>query len=178
MGAVYRLRQFWWELRARPLTEVQSAEIRSILSDAEYALFWRYSLSDQLHSYNVMALLRENGYTDEDLQKAALLHDVGKTRANLHVWDRSFVILGQKFLPERAAAWSVSSNGEAEAMDGRYKGFIVKAKHAEWGAQMAEQAGCTQRTVDLIRRHQDTLAELTTEEDRLLERLQWADDQS
>jgi putative nucleotidyltransferase with HDIG domain len=177
MRLLYRLRQFGWELRARPLTQEESAEIRSILNAAEYALFWRYALSDQRHGYNVMCLLRENGHTDTDLLKAALLHDVGKTRANLRVWDRSFVILGQKFLPERAAAWSVNHNGEAEAMDGRYKAFIVKAKHAEWGAEMATGAGCSPRTINLIRRHQDTLSDVASEEDELLRLLQWADDQ-
>lgn len=173
MRVRYRLRQFWQELRAKSLSPGQSAEVQSILNSAEYELFCQFSPSDQQHSYRVMHMLQQNGYTQPELLQAALLHDIGKTRATLHVWDRSLVVLGQRFVPEKAEEW-----GNSAEIRGLRKGFIVKAHHPEWGANMAADAGSSALTVALIHRHQDPLDQIVTEEDRLLQQLQSADDQS
>jgi hypothetical protein len=169
----YRVRQFRQAVSAPALTEMELAEIRAILAENEFSLFLRFDRGEQWHSYRVMCTLREAGYTQPELGQAALLHDVGKTRSPLSVWDRSLVVLLEKVLPEKTAVWGKQS------AQGWKRPFVVKAQHPEWGAQMAEAAGSSALVVNLIRRHQDALAEMdTSEEDKLLRLLQWADDQN
>jgi hypothetical protein len=149
-----------------------------VLSAAEYDLFCHFFASDQQHSINVMRLLRDSGQTQPDLLKAALLHDIGKTRADLHVWDRSLVVLGNRFMPKRAEAWGALTTGDSAELNSWRKGFIVKVRHPAWGAKMAAAAGSSPLTVSLIRHHQDPVTHIVTEEDHLLKLLQSADDQS
>ena len=169
----YRLRQFWRNVSARPLPTAAQAEIAAHLTPAELALFQRFSSSDQWHSYRVLKTLQAAGHDQPDLWTAALLHDVGKTRAPLSVWERSWVVLGQMVCPRKTAVW-----GQGQAVGWR-RPFVVKAQHPAWGAEMAAAVGSRPLVVELIRRHQDNgLVTAVTETDHLLCHLQWADDQN
>ena len=169
----YRLWQFWRAVWSRPLSAEAYAAVTAVLTAAQLALFNRFSPNDQWHGYRVMRALQTAGHDRPDLLTAALLHDIGKTKLPISVWERSLIVLGQTFLPGKAAEW-----GRAEARGWR-RPFVVKARHPAWGAEMAEQAGCAPLTVSLIRRHQDAPAgRPLTEEDELLQHLQWADDRN
>lgn len=173
MGVFYRLGQFWRVWRARPLPEEARETITAVLTPEEIALFNRFSFSDQQHSYHVLCTLQSNGQTHPDLLAAALLHDVGKTRAPLSIWQRSLIVLAQAFVPGKTADW-----GQGDVASWQ-RPFVVKAHHPAWGAEMAQAAGSRPLTIELIRRHQDPLPETAvTEADRLLRLLQWADDQN
>lgn len=176
MHVLYRLRQLWWELSARSLTLQQRDEIGLLLTADEQRLFDRFAASDQLHSYRVMQTLRKAGYTEPALLAAALLHDIGKTRVALTAWDRSLAVVGHVAAPGLARRWGVSAEPDPSRFGWR-KGFIVKAHHPIWGAGMAAAAGSMPQTVALIQRHQDPVHTPVTETDRLLQYLQWADDQ-
>jgi hypothetical protein len=156
---------------ARPLPAMAQAEIAAILRQPELALFYRFSLSDQWHSYRVLKTLQSAGHTHPDLLTAALLHDVGKTRTSLSIWARSLVVLSEALFPGRVTLW-----GNGPALGWRSP-FVVKARHPEWGAALAQESGCRPLTVALIRRHQDELpVKDATLADQLLRALQWADD--
>lgn len=171
--ALYRVWQFWNGLGARPLTPEDMAAVASMLNSRELALFNRLTVGDQKHSYRVMRLLRQAGQHDRNLVKAALLHDVGKTFADNNWWDRIVVVLGQWLAPNRAARWSL---GECS---GWSRAFVVKSRHAEWGADAAATAGSSATTVALIRwHHHPPDARSDSEIDQLLALLQWADDRS
>jgi len=180
VGALYRLGQFWRILRAESLSEAALAEITAVLTPSEAALFNRFSLSDQQHSCGVLRTLQSAGHTQPDLLTAALLHDVGKTRAPLSIWERSLIVLVQKLAPGKMAVW-----GKGHARGWR-RPFVVKAQHPAWGAAMAEAAGSKPLVIALIRRHQEPLLETAeplletavSPEDNLLRLLQWADDQN
>lgn len=173
MRPVYRLRQFWQNVTAAPLPGDAWNEIESVLSPAEVALFRRLAASDRRHSYGVMQTLRSADHTHPALLAAALLHDVGKTRVPLTVWDRTLIVAAETAVPRRSAAWGQGTP------HGWKRPFVVKAQHAAWGAEMAAAAGSRSLTVALIRRHQDPLPEAVEhEEDRLLHWLQWADEQN
>ncbi len=169
----YRLWQFWQMVWARPLSDEAYAAVATVLTEQQLALFNQFTPTDQWHSYRVMCSLQAAGHGQPDLLVAALLHDIGKTKQPISVWERSLIVAGQVLAPDKAAEW-----GQAE--ESRWqRPFVVKAQHPAWGAEMAEQVGCTPLTVSLIRRHQDTLAgRPLTEEDELLRHLQWADDRS
>lgn len=167
----YRLKQFWWVVASPPLSEAARAAVAARLSPAELALFARFGRSDQWHSYRVMRFLEEAGHTQPDLLTAALLHDVGKTRVSLSVWERSLIVLGGMLWPGKTAVW-----GQNPPV-GWQRPFVVKAQHPAWGAEMAAAAGSSPLAIELIRRHQDKVEETAVSlTDQLLRLLQWADD--
>jgi len=167
---VYRVRQFWWALRAQVPADAWPI-IEANLTAEQLALFRTMPPSDQRHSLNVYRTLLAEGQTSQDLLVAALLHDVGKAGGQLRLWHRVAIVLLRAFWP---AALDYLSRGQAR---GWRAGFVVHRQHPELGAARAEAAGCSPLTVALIRRHQDPPAANPgrTEEDRLLAALQRAD---
>lgn len=173
MRTLYRAKQFFQTISASPLSADTQNQIEALLTPKEFELFNRYSRSDGQHAYRVLCTLQHSNHTQTDLMKAALLHDIGKTRVHLSVWDRIVAVLGMNFFPQRAKRWAI---GE---LDSWQRPFVVKTQHAAWGAEMAAAAGCSTLTANLIRRHQDIIApHPKNEEDKLLALLQWADDQN
>ena len=149
MSALYRVRQFASALVAqwRPgaIDERPAAEV---LSPAELALFRRMSPDERRHSLAVLARVRAAGHGDPALLAAALLHDAGKTRVRLYVWERPWPVLARAWRPELAARWGC---GEPR---GWRRPFVVAAQHPAWGAEMAAAAGARPATVALIAAHQ------------------------
>lgn len=173
MGIGYRVGQFWRNMSASPLPAEAMEGVTAVLTTAEMALFNRFSLSDQQHSYRVLCALQTAGQTEPSLLTAALLHDVGKSCYSLKVWERSLAVLLAIIMPQRVKIW-----GQGEARGWR-RPFVVKVQHPGWGADMVAAAGGCPLTVALIRRHQEVLPETAdSPEDQLLRLLQWADDQS
>lgn len=148
--AKYRLWQFWQNFHPSNLEPAQEEEIVSILSADEMDLFSRQEPADMQHSFRVMRAIKESGNDSEDLLKAALLHDVGKTYGKMTWWDRPVVVLAEALIPTSAERWSIGSG------KGWSRPFVMKAKHAEWGADAASAAGSSSLTVELIRWHQRT----------------------
>jgi len=169
----YRLWQFWQIVTAVPLEPSARAEVAAILSPSEMSLFERFALNDQWHSYRVMKLLREAGHDHSALLVAALLHDVGKTKLPLSIWERSLIVLASILLPRQMAVW-----GQGEAV-GWKRPFVVKMQHPVWSAEMATTVGSDPQAIVLIQRHQDPIApDDQSAEAQLLRLLQWADDQN
>jgi putative nucleotidyltransferase with HDIG domain len=170
----YRLRQFWDACFAAPSQEGLD-RARRLLNPSLFELFKRMQPSEQAHSLKVMQVVEQAslgmpGEARIDLLVAALLHDVGKTRYPLTVWERAWVVVGRAFTPALARRWA----------DGKPSGwgraFVVAERHPEWGAQMAAQAGASPVTVALIRRHQEAVpSEAGADIDPLLRLLQSAD---
>ena len=174
MRLLYRVRQFGRYLKAR-LTpgERQAAEAR--LGPRLAELFGRMTPAEQAHSVRVAQALAAEGQTEPDLLLAALLHDVGKTRAPLGLWERTLVVVCGKFAPGLAERWGRADDGR-EAQGVFQRPFVIARQHPAWSAEMAECAGAPPRSVALIRRHQAAVpAPPQTEEDRLLAALQKAD---
>jgi len=114
--------------------------------------------------------LRRAGNTEADLLAAALLHDVGKSAAQIHSWHHATIVLSKRFAPGLLARLT---SGEPR---GLRRPFVIHRQHMEIGASWAAQAGCSPLTVSLIRRHQEPLRRAPqNEEERLLAALQQAD---
>ncbi len=172
MHLPYRLRQLRQILTAGPLPSEARDEIAGVLSTQERDLFYRFTNADQWHSLRVLRTLRDAGYNHPDLQAAALLHDIGKTKYPLTAWERSAIVMGQALFPASAEKWG------RDSLESWQRPFVVRANHPEWGAQMAAAAGSRPGVVDLIRRHQDQLDAEHNDGNKLLGYLQWADDQN
>jgi hypothetical protein len=169
MGFVYRARQFFHNLSARP----QPADLRTaqaFLTPPLYALFCQMDSADQAHSLEVFKTLQNEGEENEDLLSAALLHDIGKANVQPALWERVVAVLAGPFMGKRWESWA---DGTAR---GWRKALVIAAAHPDWGADRVRQAGGSQCLERLIRYHQrKTLNELPPDEVYLVRRLQDAD---
>jgi hypothetical protein len=167
---LYRARQFWHTLAANPTSE-DYKKVSQVLSADLINLFSTLQRSEQVHGLWIFRKLLEQGETHPDLLAAALLHDVGKNRFPLRLWQRVVIVLGGKFFPEKVKHW------REDDPQGWRCPFVVAERHAAWGAKMAMRAGASETTLKLIERHQDSLMNpIIYPEDQLLYRLQFFDD--
>jgi hypothetical protein len=174
---VYRSEQFRKYLGFRSAPPHLS-EARQVLTPAQMALFLRMQPGEQAHSLEVLRRLREQGELDPDLGTAALLHDAGKVHFPLRLWQRVWIVLAGVLLPARFQAWGELQEG-LDSQPWWVRLSAVAIQHPAWGAELAQEAGCSERAVSLVRRHQDYAPlDLQNEEDRLLASLQAFDDRS
>jgi len=129
--------------------------------------------SEQAHAYALFNRLKTSGQTNAELLTAALLHDVGKVLYPMSTFQRVLVVMGKRFCREAAQRWAEG------APRGLRLPFVVSARHAGWGADLASKAGATNLTVELIRRHDEVrLSNPDSHTERMLAALQAADDEN
>jgi hypothetical protein len=138
-----RTRQFRAHLRARVTPEERSA-LEAWTTPAQLALFDSMHVADRRHGLDVVASLRAEGVVDRDLLVAGLVHDAAK--GDTGVWPRVAYALGSRY-----GAWIVRV---ASLLPGFRPALVRLDRHAEASAVLAAAAGCSDRTVELIR-HQD-----------------------
>lgn len=126
------------------MAPAERAELAGWLTPPQRQLFEAMHVADQRHGLDVVATLRSDGATDHDLLLAGLLHDAGKGDTGL--WPRVVYALGQAYGPW---AWRL-----AAVLPGFRADLRRLRDHAEVSARLAAEAGCSARTVELIR-HQD-----------------------
>jgi putative nucleotidyltransferase with HDIG domain len=151
-------------------------EVVDLLGPKLFTLFQKMSFGEQAHCLRVMEYLRQENESNVDLLIAALLHDVGKTKYPLKLWERVWIVIGEALFPELTKTWGSDLN----AGNGKYRRlqrpFFVSQQHASWGAEMASEAGASQMTAYLIANHENL--NTTCEESRSgnkLRKLQIAD---
>jgi hypothetical protein len=151
MNLAYRTTQFFRIMIAKPRPQ-ELALVEANISPPLAELFWKMRSAEQVHGLRVLRSLIAQGQNDSDLLAAALLHDVGKTRFTLRIWERVLIVLANWFVPEMVCRWGV---GEP---DGWRRPFVVASLHPEWGAGMIRDAGGSKILIDLVRRHQESLS--------------------
>jgi len=112
---------------------------------AQRRLFDTMHVADQRHGLDVVASLRAEGVRDREVLAAGLLHDAGKGETG--VWPRVAYSLGQAYGPrvrQVAGVWP----GMSTTLQRLHE-------HAERSATLAAEAGCSERTVALIRYQDD-----------------------
>jgi hypothetical protein len=166
--AGHRVAQFLRAAFARPAA-AESTLVEQHLPPPLRPAFARLSRAEQAHAIATLRTLLRQGETDADLRAAALVHDLGKSRAPLRLLERVLIVLAQSFLPGQAARW-----GQGEPSGWR-RPFVVAARHAAWGETLVLEAGGSPRLAEIVRRHHDPLPAAGTPVDRLLKALQSAD---
>lgn len=166
----YRVDQFVRALTARyALSEERVNRATEILTPQARALFTEQAPQDQRHALEVYETLVDRAYTNRDLLTAALLHDVGKVGCQATPWKRGLLVLSDRFAPQ-VARWFCRDGAR-----GCKDSSTTYRNHAEIGARLAAEVGCSPLTIDLIRNHESTIDRVQTERDLLLAALQAAD---
>jgi hypothetical protein len=120
----------------------ERAELEGWLTPAQIALFDAMAAADRRHGLDVVAHLRASGAADADLLVAGLLHDCGKGR-RIRLVHRVAWSLGSRY---GAWIWQESSH-----LPTFRAGLASLRDHARRSAELAENAGCSTRTIELIR---------------------------
>ncbi len=135
-----KLRQARSHLRAQVLS-AERAELAAWLSPAQLAIFDAMTVADRRHGLDVVAALRIAGVEASDALVAALIHDAGKGETGFV--PRVVHSLGQAY-----GSWIPAAARRLPGMAARLERL---ARHPEVSAEMAAAAGCSARTVELIR---------------------------
>jgi hypothetical protein len=152
MTAVYRLRQGLRALFAFTQTVDYSLAAQH-LAPPLLGIFRQMRRSEQLHSLRVLRALLDKGDVSPALATAALLHDVGKSRYPLSLWQRTLPVLVKKLSPRLLLRLS---SGDA---DSRWRrGFVVYVHHPAWSADLISANGGGDDAVWLARHHADDAA--------------------
>lgn len=139
----------WWLTKIRQtkrhaLARVSSGERATVaawLNPAQLALFDGMHVADRRHGIDVVAALRAAGESDPEVLLAGLLHDAGKG-------DTGMVPRILHALRQARITWPALALGWWPGM----RGALARLRdHAETSARLAEAAGCSPRTVELIR---------------------------
>ncbi len=136
-----KVRQFRRHLFGRVAT-AERAALADWLTAAQLRTFEGMHRADQRHGLDVVHSLREAGHRDPQLLLAGLLHDAGKG-PEVGLWHRVAWSLGERY-------GSLVTRG-ASRLPGFADAFERIARHADRSATLARAAGCTPRTVELIR---------------------------
>lgn len=139
-----KVRQFRAHRRAR-VSDAERAALGTWLSPTQLALFDSMHVADRRHGLDVVRTLRAEGRVDQELLLAGLLHDAGKGGTGL--WPRVVYSLGHEY-----GDWIWGLGG---LLPGFGEAMARLRDHAATSARLAAAAGCSPRTVELIR-HQDS----------------------
>ena len=148
----------WWAARIRRtrsyvrarVSDSERRELAEWLTPAQTALFDGMHVADRRHGLDVVAALRVAGVTDPELLVAGLLHDCGKG-PRVRLVHRVVWSLGQRYGQWIWTAWS-------HVPTFAY-GLERLRNHAERSAELAARAGCSARTVALIRMQENPVDE-------------------
>jgi putative nucleotidyltransferase with HDIG domain len=142
--AVSRVRQFLAAVRAR-VSDHEMAILEEYLNPSQRELFRAMSPIDQRHCLDVFSTLLQQGHSDPDLLRAALLHDLGKK--GIHLWHRVTGVLLEAFRPMLLEKLAVN-----RPQSWLY-GFYIYRHHADLSAELARRSGCSPSVVELIKEH-------------------------
>jgi hypothetical protein len=123
------------------VTDHERRGVAAWTTPAELALFDSMHVADRRHGLDVVATLRADGIDDPEVLVAGLLHDAAK--GDTGILPRVIHSLGQ--------AWGGWIPRLARLVPGTGESLDRLRTHAEESARLAAAAGCTPRTVELIR---------------------------
>jgi hypothetical protein len=155
VSVIYRVGQGLQHLGlVTPLKAEDHAEVEHRLQSSALPLFYTMSRADQQHSLRVCRGLLAQGYTEQDLLAAALLHDVGKAEGRVPFWTRPAIVLGKLLAPGWLRRSVIHPHDFATHHVSRWQQALSYAWwHADVGAELAAQAGLSERAILYIRTH-------------------------
>jgi len=154
-------------------TPVDDNLAQQYLSEREFEAFQQMSRAEQLHSLNVLrSVLAQSDQTPPALAIAALLHDVGKSRYHLMVWQKTIAVLVKAFIPKLADYLA-----RDETLNIWRAPFTMREHHPKWSADILRRCQSDPIAVWLAEHHQEDATQYHDHPHyELLCRLQVADD--
>ncbi len=142
------------------------------LTEREFAAFQHLSRADQLHSLNVLrAALRAEPNAPAALIAAALLHDLGKSRYHLRVWQKTLAVLMLRLAPAFSQKLS-----QCERLSIWRAPFVVRKLHPKWSGELLRECSSDAVVIWLAENHHEDAAPFEEHEHfSLLTALQAAD---
>ena len=171
MSLAYRSAQFLRALTARPGPE-DLALADEFLPAGLRSVFRRLPRADQAHGLTVLRRLLARGERHPDLLAAGLLHDLGKARHPLRLWERVVIVLARRLAPPSVQRWAKAPPS------GWRRPFVVAGLHPAWGAEIIRKAGGSPTLVNLILHHPVDSSQPDSPVDPLLRSLGLADGDS
>jgi hypothetical protein len=155
VAVIYRLGQGMQHLGlVAALNGADHAEVERWLPSSALSLFYTMSRADQQHSLRVCRALRAQRYTEQDLLAAALLHDVGKGGRRVPFWTRPVIVLSKLLAPGWLKRSVIHPHDFATRHVPHWQQALSYAWwHADVGAELAAQAGLSERATLYIRTH-------------------------
>lgn len=135
-----KVRQFGAHLRAR-VSPAERQSLEAWTTPVERDLFDAMHVADRRHGLDVVATLRADGIADREVLVAGLLHDAGKGQTG--VVPRVVHSLAQGY-----GGWVAAP---ARLVPGMPTALERLRTHPERSAELAAGAGCSPRTIELIR---------------------------
>lgn len=152
---------------------IEDQQLGEILTPEQIEIFRLLPHVEQVHSLNVLNTVRQQSAdVPHDLAVACLLHDVGKSRFPLALWQKSLAVILKALMPKRFERWSKGEHG-----DNWRQMFTVRENHPRWSVELVQHTDITERALWLILHHGHDLEQFTTHPyHELLRRLKQADD--
>lgn len=173
MPMVYRLQQGARALFAFS-QPVDWALAERYLSPPLLALFQQMNCGERLHSLAVLRDVLVQGDVPGELAAATLLHDVGKSRYPISVWQKTLAVIVRALFPN---VYTRLSKGNPLNLWERP--FVVYEQHPLWSAYMLRAAGASEAVCWLAAYHASRVETAPTPAlSEWLKRLQQADDQN
>ena len=137
---MYRVKQFFQGLFAKVNNEDKDF-IKRYLNEEEN-LFFQLRISEQYHSLKVAYGCLQSQPENRMLIRAALLHDIGKIGSNLHLINKSLVVLIKKFKIDKGKLPSFLK-----------KAIYYKEEHPEIGYKLLLSYSVDEPILELVKNH-------------------------
>lgn len=150
----YRVRQFIWGVESA-FKKIDYSYIETYLNKDEINMFNKLKKSDKYHCLRVckdsLSLLEDNNINIDEYKvgKAALLHDIGKSKYHLNLIEKSTIVLLDKF-----------SKGNLKKYD-NIKPINIYYNHPKIGYEMLKKQNYDKELLEVVRyHHKDMYKEL------------------
>jgi len=128
--------------------------VEQFLTPPLVQLFERLHPSEQAHAIRVCKKLIAEGETNPLLLTAALLHDIGKIRYPLRLWERVWIVLFGGMVKKIAKPLILGDERLDKAAWWK-RPLLVGKFHPSWGAELLRSYGVDERIVWLVQNHQE-----------------------
>ncbi|ATD53756.1 HD domain-containing protein [Clostridium chauvoei] len=144
--SLYRVKQFLWAIESN-FKRIDYDYLRKYLNSDEIKLFDTLKHNDKHHCIRVCKdsiLMKEQENIDVDdfkLAKAALLHDIGKSKFKLNIFEKSIVVLLDK-----------ATNGKINKYD-NIKQIDIYYNHPKIGEKILRKYNYDEEFLQVIKQH-------------------------